>query len=289
MKGLLRVSLLLVLVTTGLFLASCIQAPVPENGLTVYFLDIGQGDAVLIDNGNTEVLIDGGGNYSLVQPFLQKYVDGKLEVMVATHAHADHIGGLTGVLNSYEVEQIWHSGDTSTSKTYITFIEAVNNEGAAVHTGKRGDLITTGNLSFEVLNPDSPNGTSNNNSLVLWMRYGNIDFLFEGDAEEEAEKEILMAFGLVLRNIEILKLGHHGSRTASSPDYLAAVHPAVAIYMAGKGNTYGHPHQETLTNLENIGARILGTDVNGTISVSTDGQIYTIQIEKAGIAQAPQQ
>lgn len=289
MKKLLFITLIFVLLIGGIFQEGCFPQPVTKSNLVVYFIDVGQGDAILVDDGSTEVLIDGGGNSTLVMPFLQKYVDGELEIMVATHAHADHIGGLTDVLNSYKVGQIWHSGDTSTSKTYAAFMNAVNSEGAAVYTGKRGDNIISGNLSFTVLNPDSPDGTSNNNSLVLRLKFGNIYFLFEGDAEEKAEKEVLEAYSLILGNIEVLKLGHHGSRTASSPEYLAVLHPAVAIYMAEIGNTYGHPHQETLTSLENIGARIYGTDVNGTISISTDGQTYTVQAEKAGTPQAPQQ
>jgi competence protein ComEC len=252
--------------------------------LDVYFIDVGQGDSILIDQGSTEILIDAGESSPRVTSFLQQYVDGPLEVMVATHAHADHIGGLTAVLNAFEVEQIWHSGDTSTSKTYATFMAAVNSEGADVYIGKRGDTITAGNLSFTVLSPVSPDSTSNNNSLVLWLSYGDIDFLFTGDAEQEAEANMLAA-GL-LSDIDILKVGHHGSRTASSPAFLSVVKPELAIYMAKIGNTYGHPHQETLTSLNNIGAMIYGTDVNGNIVVETDGNTYNIQIEKTGTPKA---
>lgn len=252
--------------------------------LDVYFIDVGQGDSILLDLGTIEVLIDGGGSFSGVTSFLQQYVDGALEVMVATHAHADHIGGLTAVLKAFEVEQIWHSGDTSTSKTYATFMTAVNSEGAAVSVGKRGDTITSGSLSFTVLSPVLPDSTSNNNSLVLWLSYGGIDFLFTGDAEQEAETSML-ACGL-LPDIDILKVGHHGSRTASSPAFLSVIKPELAIYMCAPDNTYGHPHQETLTGMTDVGATLYGTDVNGTIKITTGGNTYNIQIEKVGIPKA---
>jgi competence protein ComEC len=252
--------------------------------LDVYFIDVGQGDAILLDQGTTEVLIDAGSSSLGVTSFLQQYVDGPLEVMVATHAHADHIGGLTAVLNTFEVGEIWHSGDTSTSKTYATFMAAVNGERATVHIGKRGDTINAGSLLFTVLSPVSLDGTSNNNSLVISLSYGDIDFLFTGDAEQEAGASMLTA-GL-LSDLDILKVGHHGSRTASSPVFLATIKPELAIYMAAIGNTYRHPHQETLTNLSNIGAMVCGTDVNGTIRVETDGHTYSTQIEKAGTPKA---
>ena len=119
---------------------------------------------------------------------------------------------------------------------------------------------------------------TNNNSIASTLSYGEIDFLFTGDAEQEAEASML-ATGLV-PDVEILKVGHHGSRTASSPSFLAATQPEAAIYMAGVDNQYGHPHEETISALQAIGALIYGTDVNGTVTVSTDARTYTIQAEK---------
>jgi competence protein ComEC len=256
-------------------------APTQTKGeLKVHFIDVGQGDSILIDLGETEVLIDGGEKSPGVVSYLDKYVDGPLEVMVATHPHADHIGGLIAVLDTFQVEQIWHNGDTSTSKTYTEFMSAVHSEGAPVHTGRRGDKISAGELSFTILNPSTLAGTTNNNSIVASLSYGNVDFLFTGDAEQEAEAAMLAASDIPVPEVEILKVGHHGSRTASSKDFLAVTSPEVAVYMAGKGNSYGHPHQETLDALDQIGAKIYGTDVNGTIIVTTDGAAYTIQTTK---------
>jgi competence protein ComEC len=256
-----------------------ITTPTPGE-LKVHFIDIGQGDSILIDLGDTEVLIDSGEKSPAVVPYLENYIDDPLEVMVATHPHTDHIGGLIAVLDAFQVEQIWHNGDTSTSKTYTEFMSAVQSEGAQVYTGRRGDKINAGGLTFTILNPAALTGTTNNNSIVASLSYGNVDFLFTGDAEQEAEAAMLIASDMPVPEVEILKVGHHGSRTASSKDFLALASPEVAIYMAGQDNSYGHPHAETLDALTQIGAKIYGTDVNGTIIVTTDGAAYTIQTTK---------
>jgi len=254
---------------------------VPTGGeLKVHFIDVGQGDSILIDLGETEVLIDGGEKSPGVVDYLKKYVDGPLEVMVATHPHSDHIGGLIAVLGAFQVQQIWDNGDKSDSSTYNEFMAAVQAEGAQVHTGKRGDRITASSLTFLILNPRTLAGTVNNNSIVLSFSYGTVDFLFTGDAEKEAEGAMLVAADMPVPDVEVLKVGHHGSRTASSKDFLAATSPEVAVYMTGVGNRYGHPHQETIAALAQIGAKVYGTEMNGTIDISTDGNTFTVHTER---------
>ena len=248
--------------------------------LEVHFIDVGQGDSILIDLDEVEVLIDGGDKSPGVVTYIDDYVDGALEVMVATHPHADHIGGLIDVLNSFKVEQIWHNGDTSTSQTYSEFMTAANSEGTDIHVAKQGDYIEIGQLTFVILNPYVLGDDTNNNSIVLSLSYGEIDFLFTGDAEHEAENDMLVQSIVPLPEVDILKVGHHGSNTASSELFLDFVSPETAIYMAGEGNSYGHPHEETIINLQEIGADIYGTDVCGTITVTTDGITYDVQKEK---------
>jgi len=245
-----------------------------QGTLTVHFIDVGQGDSILLDIGDTEVLIDGGEKSPGVVSYIDDYVDGPLEVMVATHPHTDHIGGLIAVLDAFVVNEIWLNGDTTTSQTYSQFMSAVNSEGAEMFTARRGGTIQAGNLTFNVLNPASLSGTINNNSIVLSLSYGQVDFLFTGDAEQEAEASML-AEGIV-PDVEILKVGHHGSRTASSTQFLQAAEPECAIYMAGQGNSYGHPHQETIASLCEVGAEIYGTDIHGTVIVATDGVTYSV-------------
>ncbi len=249
--------------------------------LKVYYIDVGQGDSILVDLGETEILIDGGDRSPGVVNYLIPYVDGALEAMVATHTHADHIGGLIDVLAKYQVKDIWLNGDTATSATFTSFMNSVNVEGATIHQAERGNTIQVGTLKFNVLNPAKPLfSDANNNSIVLSLSYGDIDFLFMGDAEREAEAKILTQSVIPLPDCEILKVGHHGSRTASSTEFLNVIKPDVAIYSCGVGNTYGHPHQETLVALDSVGARIYGTDVHGTVVITTDGKVYDVQPKK---------
>lgn len=232
----------------------------------------------MLDLGDTEVLIDGGGRSPGVTAYLEDHVNGSLEVLIATHPHADHIGGLIEVLDDFDVEEIWLNGDTSTSNTYSDFMAKVNSEGAEVKEARRGDTIVVDSLMFDVLHPIEPLVSDiNDNSIVLMLSYGDIDFLFTGDATTESENSMI-ADG-VLADIKILKVGHHGSRYSSSQAFLDIVGPEVAIYMAGSGNTYGHPHDETISALEDIGADVYGTDVSGNIVVTTDGETYDVGTE----------
>jgi competence protein ComEC len=247
-----------------------------NTNLAVYFLDVGQGDSILIDLGPTEILIDGGERQSGVVEFIKQYVQGDLEVVIATHPHADHIGGLIEVLNAFKVDQVWYNDESSSSKTYADFIDAVEAQNAQVNIGKSGDRITAGSFTMTVLNPFDLSGSTNNNSIVAELDYGNVEFLFEGDAEKEAEARMLAASDILLHKVLVLKVGHHASRTASSPAFLARIMPDVAVYSAATGNSYGHPHQETIDALKTIGADIYGTDVNGTITVTTDGNTYRV-------------
>ena len=275
-----EISILLVVVALALGVAGCVPAGhslvVPPGTLTVHFIDVGEGDSILLDIGDNEVLIDGGGKSPGVVRYIDDYVDGRLEVMVATHPHADHIGGLISVLRAFEVDEIWLNGDTSTSETYSQFMSAVNSEGAQVFTARRGDTIQAGNLTFNVLHPANLNGSTNDDSIVLSLSYGQIDFLFTGDVEQEAEASMLVQSVVPVPDVEVLKVGHHGSRTASSMQFLQVIKPECAIYMAGQDNSYGHPHEEAIANLCEVGAQIYGTDIHGTVVVTTDGATYDV-------------
>lgn len=308
-----RITVLLYLIITILIFIGCVTtpppAPVPElkleptvtsntKKLKVHFIDVDDGDSVLIDLGETEILIDGGLPMSGVAKYLNDYVDGSLEVMVATHPHPDHIGGLIRVLEEFEVSEIWLNGDTfprgtRSFKIFERFTSLVKAEGASVHEARRGQTIDIGILSFHVFHPDAllsydtyqeiPSilHTMNNNSIVLKLRYGNIAFLFTGDAHKEAEANILKA-RLDIR-ADILKVGHHGSNGSSSRQFLNSVMPKVAVYMAeGKIRARGpkKPNQSTIAALKKVGAEVYGTNTHGTILITTDGETYTIDTVK---------
>jgi len=255
--------------------------------LQVHFINVGQGDAILIDYRTVEVLIDGGETSPGVVPYLRNYVDGDLEAMVATHPHADHIGGLIDVLRSFQVDNIYWNGETATTKVYGDFMALAKAEPKALlQQLKRGDTVNVDGLAFAVLNPPGPSfKETNDNSIALKLKYGDTRFLFEGDAQQEAESSMLAA-GLNMAT-DILKVGHHGSRSSSSMPFLQAVSPQIAVYMAGINNSYGHPHAETLAALNQVGAQIYGTDIHSTIVVATDGQKYTLTTEKQAPPRAP--
>ncbi len=242
--------------------------------LVIHFIDVGQGDAILIDYGTNEMLIDGG-RWGDCAAYVPTYIDGALEVMVATHPDADHIGGLDDILDIFDVEHIWLNGDTASTQTYIDFMSKVNAEGAQVHQAQRGDQISLGTLTFNVLHPTLPlDSDKNENSIVLELSFGQVDFLFTGDAGSSAEASMLAA-GLI-DDIDVLKVSHHGSKYCSTANFLAAAQPEIAIYSAGANNTYGHPAPETITRICDIGATIYGTDVHGTIVVTTNGTTYDV-------------
>ena len=242
--------------------------------LKVHFIDVGEGNAILLDCGDTEVLIDGGDRSPGIVQYLSDHVDGALEAMIATHPHTDSIGGLIAVLAYFDVQEIWHNGDTGFSETYEEFMTAVEAEGADVHIARRGDNISAGELKLTVLNPATLSGTLNDNSIVLSLTHGVIDFLFGADAQYEAA--IAMTEAGMCPNVDVLQVGHHG--TASYLPFLTATQPAIAIYLAGTSTPYCYPHTDTIAALHNIGASIYGTDVHGTIIVTTNGTTCHIEL-----------
>ncbi|TFH10183.1 MAG: MBL fold metallo-hydrolase [Candidatus Atribacteria bacterium] len=240
--------------------------------LDVYFIDVGQGDAILVDYGEYEMLIDAGPNGSCAG-FLLGYVDGPLEVVVATHPHSDHIGGLDDVLRVFDVHEIVTNGATANTSAYVNFMAAVMVEGCERTIARRNGTIELADLEIRVLHPYKLWGDANEDSLVLSLTFGAVEFLFTGDIEAHTEAELLRMG--CLSDIAILKVAHHGSAYSSTPEFLNAAEPKLAIYSAGVGNRYGHPSELALLNLQAISAEILGTDPYGTIRVSTDGERVT--------------
>ncbi|MFJ5767910.1 MBL fold metallo-hydrolase [Lysinibacillus sp. NPDC093210] len=257
--------------------------------MRVHFFDVGQGDSILIEspNGKT-MLVDGGvkGAGQQVVSYINELGIDKLDIVVATHPDADHIGGLIPVLNSIPIEQFYDSGKVHTSQTFEEMLSLIDTNNIPYNVPKTGDSITFDNeLEVKVLNANENASDNNDASIVLKVTYGNISFLLTGDAGVALEKEML------LQNVKatVLKAGHHGSNTSSSQSFIRAVQPEVTILSYGKDNKYGHPHAEVVERLQAIGSKIYATAEAGTVTVSTDGVSYNVSAKEwsGAIAEKP--
>ena len=264
-----------------MFISSCTMltifepiTPVQGDGeLTVHFIDIGQGDSELIvlPDGRT-ILIDAGDNKygDTVVNYLKKQGISNLDYVVATHPDADHIGGLDTVINNLNIGKIYMPDRTSTTKTFEDVITAIENKNLKISLAKAGVTVIEEDLLRAVfVAPINEIDDNNNMSAVLHFTYGNTSFLFTGDAEKESERDILSSGANIRANV--LKVGHHGSRSSSTAKFIRAVDPEIAVISCGKDNSYGHPHKQTLNTLKDEGVEILRTDLSGTIVLASDG------------------
>ena len=247
--------------------------------LKVSYIDVGQADSILIQIPNGKnVLIDAGnnGDANTITSYLKKQSVSKLDVVIATHPHEDHIGSMDTAINTFDIGQVIMPKKDSTTQTYKSLITAIQNKGLKITEAKAGLKLDLGPEVNALL--VAPNSSSyedvNNFSAVLKLSYGNNTFLFEGDSQEQSENEMINA-GFNLKS-DVLKVGHHGSNTSSSTAFLAKVQPKYAVISVGKGNSYGHPANVTIDKLTGIGAKVYRTDQSGTIIAESDGTNVTI-------------
>lgn len=251
--------------------------------LTVHFLDVDQGDSILLEIDGRSMLIDSGESDQgkVVTAYLQDQGISTLDYVVATHPHSDHIGGMNEILNNFQVEHFVDSGYPHTSKTYenmLTTIDQKNIPFQLVQAGQKIDFDPA--VDIEILNPAKTYSEDlNENSVVLKVTYGTTSFLLMGDAGLETEEHIMKAGYNV--DSDILKVGHHASRSGSGASFISAVSPEVSVIEVGAGNDYGHPHAEILEKLQKA-SKVYRTDLDGTITVTTDGSTYTVTTEKTG-------
>jgi len=247
--------------------------------LTVAFLDVGQGDAIYIETPRgVQVLIDGGPNVHVLSALgsVVPWYDHSIDMVLATHPDKDHVGGLPFVIGRFDVSLVVENGARHDTRVYDAFLESVVAEeknGARHVIARRGQrFVLDEDVFLDILFPDrDPNGwDTNDGSIVVMLTFGEERFLLTGDAPAGVEQYLAGVDGALL-HAEVLKLGHHGSKTSSSDEFLLAVSPKYAIVSAGKDNSYGHPHQEALAAAENSGAVILSTISEGTIIFTTDG------------------
>ena len=257
----------------------------------VHVLDVGQGDAVLIEApGDKKVLVDAGTGKSKVTQQLQERGIKKLNLVVATHPHADHIGGMAQVLKSFDVGMYVDNGMTHTTLTYSRTTAVVEKQGIPYRAGVSGRVFNIGDeVKLTVLHPRSTllRGTRsdlNSNSVVLRLDHKDICFLFTGDAEDPTERALLNGG---LDECDVLKVAHHGSGHSTSDSFLRAVKPRYAAISAGAKNRYGHPDEDTLARLASAGVTVHRTDTEGTITFTSNGKKVSVSTAKKAPSAGP--
>ncbi|MBU0750458.1 MBL fold metallo-hydrolase [Patescibacteria group bacterium] len=275
---------LLALVTISAFnilIAIQLLAPI-KHELTVSFLDIGQGDSIFIESPTgVQLLIDGGPDRSVLRelPKRMGIFDRSIDVVLATHPDKDHIAGLTEVFNRYAVGTYVESGVEGDSSYVDSLAAAVTSERVNTILAKRGMRLHLGGGAYaDILYPDRDvtNLETNTASIVVRVVYGESEFLLTGDAPISVEDWLVDLDGEHLAS-DVLKAGHHGSRTSTSEEWITAVHPQYVVISAGEDNSYGHPHTEVVDRIRERGARMLSTATDGTVTFTSDGQVLTVR------------
>mgnify|MGYP002524496661 FL=1 len=255
--------------------------------LTVRMLDIGQGDSFLLEKDGKFVMIDTGDieHREAIVQLLKKYHVKTISKIIITHPHADHLGGMNAIFKNFKVESIYDDGMPANTASYKNYLKQIEANKIPYQSLKAGDEVNFfDGVNFKVLGPvkkikdQKGNSDFNNNSIVGRLTYGNFSMMFTGDAEKEEEASILSQKGTF--KSDVLKVGHHGSRTSTSPEFLKAVAPKEAFISCGQGNDYGHPHKATVDKLNKAKIHIYRTDRDGTVTLTTTGKEYTIQKER---------
>lgn len=262
------------------------QEALPEGKLSVHFLDVGQGDSIFAELPNGEsMLVDAGDNY--YGENIIKYIESegfkKIDYLVATHPHADHIGSMPYIVRNFEIGSIYMPKVSANTSLYETLLKSIKSKSLTVQNGKAGVTIVSGDdFSADILAPvkiDEKN--LNNCSIVIKLSYGKRSFLLTGDAETGEMKTIKSDL-----SADVLKAGHHGSKTSTTDKILKSVNPDIAVISCGKNNDYGHPDEDVLKRLKAAGCSIYRTDKHKTVVIETDGESLTVETDHTSIKRA---
>ncbi|HBA50309.1 MAG TPA: MBL fold metallo-hydrolase [Lachnospiraceae bacterium] len=247
------------------------ETPEVTEELEIHFLDVGQGDCTLLLCGGEAMLIDAGDNEqgTRIQNYLRKQNVETLKYVVCTHPDEDHIGGMDVILYKFDCETILMTEEDKDTNTCRDVVDTMKNRGYERTLPVVGQQYSLGDACFTILAPSDLGDDSNNNSIAILLTHGSNSILFTGDAEEEEEAEMLNSG--ILKDVDVYKAGHHGSRTSSSERLLEAVLPEYAVISCGEGNSYGHPHAETMNAFRALGIQVFRTDEQGSIVLTSDG------------------
>ena len=245
----------------------------------MHFIDVGQALSVLVECDGQFMLYDGGNvdDGSLVVSYLQKQGVEQLQYVFCSHAHEDHVGGLAAVMAKFPAGHAYSPVTEGSTKCFNDFVKYTQQQGLQLEVPSVGTVWPLGSATVTLLGPVTQYSETNNTSLVLRIDYGNTSYLLTGDMEKTAETDLVNS-GANLK-VDVLQVGHHGSSTSTSYVFLNAVLPEMGIISCGVNNKYGHPHEETLSILRDAGVDVYRTDLLGTITVSSDGQNYTVATE----------
>lgn len=271
------ITILTIVLIAMMILVGCeentIVANIQENNLTMHFIDVGQGDSTLIIFPNKEsALIDAGtraGRKDLVKHLKGLKVN-KIDYLIGTHPHEDHIGGLPEVIRNFEIGKVYLPNKTNNTAIFEELLNEIKNHDLKISEGKTGvNIIDSKDLKFNIIGPSKEYSDINNNSIVTKITYKDFSAIITGDAEKQAELDMIEEGHNLKANI--LRLGHHGSNTSSTEEFLNQVNPEYGIISLGRDNNYGHPHREVLELLEEKNIIALRTDELGNITIQTDG------------------
>lgn len=259
---------------------------VTEGKLMVHYLDVGQGDSIFIELPNGEaMLIDSGENHhgEGIIEYIENEGYNRIDYLVGTHPHSDHIGSMAYIVNNFDIGSIYLPKVSANTKQYESLLSAIQNKGLTVKNGKAGVNVVSGTgFSADIIAPLTiDKGNLNNCSIVLKIVFGTTSFLFTGDAETGEMNDIDKG---ELRS-DVLKAGHHGSKTSTTNKLIKKIKPEFTVISCGKGNEYGHPHSEVLKALEKTGSRVYRTDKDQTIIIISDGREYTVKTGNDSIAE----
>lgn len=255
-----------------------------NNELKVCYLDVGQGDAIYVKVNNYDILIDAGPKSNvgdLMNQLSEKNID-DFEIVIATHPHEDHIGGMMEVFNKYKVEEFYMPPVVHTTDTFEALLNSVAKEGIKVKPIKEGTHLNLGdNAVIDVYSPiDNFYEDLNDYSTIMKLTFGDTKFIFTGDAEACAEKKVVDKYSKELKG-DVLKFAHHGSRTSSTDEFIKEVSPKYGVICCGKNNDYGHPHKETIDIISKYDIDIYRTDKEGEIDIRSDGKKIYIETVKS--------
>ncbi|MFR5756667.1 MAG: ComEC/Rec2 family competence protein [Lachnospiraceae bacterium] len=251
-----------------------IDAKVKEN-FSVSFIDVGQADSVLIRNGNYNMLIDAGNNEDgekLVNYFKSLGIE-EFTYVFATHPHEDHIGGMDDIINNFKIDNYYMSNKLSTTKTFMDVLDALDGCNLKYTVPNKGDTLKLGDANIKVIYPGDDKSNINDSSIVLKITYGKNSFLLTGDATSNVERKI---YNEDIKS-DVLKVAHHGSSYSSTDVFLDRVKPYYAVISVGKNNIYNHPSNKTLEKLNKRNIKVYRTDLDGTITFTSDGENLSVQ------------